>query len=536
MAYIQPNSRIEFFSDIGLSQDYNDTLYFPSTQAKDDYFTNSVYGLAHVDRCYYARENRGFVRVELPMTTMIHAQYMRFKNTSYENKWWYAFVTDVIYVNDNTTEVRFELDVMMTWMGEFTLSPCFVERQHSDRDYIGYNTVPESLSYDAPVIRKRSLAGATGGFSCVIFMSHKDVSWIDPGQTLELFQPSYTGGVVNGLDMIYCGNYQALQYVINKLIDEVWIEDVVAIKMLPSNYKPPTGSTNITNATIDVTDDKPYSDISGYVPKNNKLFTYPYNYLTIDNSEGQQNTYRYEWFGQLPPAVNNYSTFRFSAKGAWSIDMQLIIVPNNYLGNDVVVPFNYEERIAMQDFPSCAWNVDAFKAMMAQKESNLPTRLLASAMSTAALTMTNKNNTSVGNFYREGAINSGIQQISDILANKILPPNMPTLVKGSQGSNVLIGEGNKDFILTQWNLNRQDAEIIDNYFTMFGYADNKVHVPNMNARNRFTYVKTQACKINCRCPASDADIIENLFNRGIRFWKSHTDIGNYTDANLPIGG
>ncbi len=95
MAYVQPNSRIEFFTDLGISQDYNDTLYFATEAQKDTYFTNVDNRLAHVDRCYYTRDNRGFVRVELPMYTLISAQYMRFKNTSYENKWWYAFVEDV---------------------------------------------------------------------------------------------------------------------------------------------------------------------------------------------------------------------------------------------------------------------------------------------------------------------------------------------------------------------------------------------------------------------------------------------------------
>ena len=69
---------------------------------------------------------------------------------------------------------------------------------------------------------------------------------------------------------------------------------------------------------------------------------------------------------------------------------------------------------------------------------------------------------------------------------------------------------------------------------MFGYPDGTVHSPNMNARTRFTYVKTIGCKINCRCPASDADFIEELFNKGIRFWKDHTQIGNYTSPNAPI--
>ncbi len=91
---------------------------------------------------------------------------MRFKNTSFENKWFYAFVTEVSYVNNITSRVSFQLDVLLTWMGDFALKSCFVERQHAAADYIGANTVPENLATGTPVVRSRNLAGATGGF-CV---------------------------------------------------------------------------------------------------------------------------------------------------------------------------------------------------------------------------------------------------------------------------------------------------------------------------------------------------------------------------------
>lgn len=535
MAYIQPDSVIEFFGPVNLSPDHADSLYFASTAEKDAYFNNPNLKITSVSRCYYARESRGYVQVEVPMYQLIGCRYMRFKNTSFENKWFYAFVTEVSYVNNITSRVSFQLDVLLTWMGDFALKSCFVERQHAAADYIGANTVPENLATGTPVVRSRTQAGATGGFSIVIFMSHQSTAWLNPGPTLELFQPTYTGGVLNGLDMIWCGDKAAFDFVLDTINRNVWNDNVLAIKMLPSNYKPATGSTVILNQTLSYSANKPYSDIAGYVPKNNKLFVYPYNYVTLDNSEGQQNTYKYEFFGQVPPNQNNYTTYRFDLIGAWSVDMQLIAVPANYAGAVNTVPENYEERLAMQDFPSCAWNVDAFKAMMAQKESNLPTRLLASAMNGAAQGLVTKSmGSDIGSFYTQGAINTGIAGITDILANRLLPPNMPTYVKGSQGSSVLIGQQNKDFIVTEWNISAEDAKIIDDYFTMYGYSDHTVHEPSMYTRTRFTYVKTRGCKVSCRCPASDAQEIEAIFNRGCRFWRDAADIGNYSAPNPPI--
>ena len=90
MAYIQPNITIEFFGDLNLSDNYDDTIYFPSVAAKDAYFT-ALPKLATAPTCSYTRENRGFVRVEIPMSTLIGANYMRFKNTSFENPLSFVF-------------------------------------------------------------------------------------------------------------------------------------------------------------------------------------------------------------------------------------------------------------------------------------------------------------------------------------------------------------------------------------------------------------------------------------------------------------
>lgn len=77
------------------------------------------------------------------------------------------------------------------------------------------------------------------------------------------------------------------------------------------------------------------------------------------------------------------------------------------------------------------------------------------------------------------------------------------------------------------------ASMIDDYFTMYGYAVRNTLTPNMNARPNFTYVKTKGCIVHCNCPAEDARAIEEMFDNGIRFWKNHNNIGNYNLNNSP---
>lgn len=75
--------------------------------------------------------------------------------------------------------------------------------------------------------------------------------------------------------------------------------------------------------------------------------------------------------------------------------------------------------------------------------------------------------------------------------------------------------------------------MIDDYFTAFGYAIRNIGIPNMKARPHWTYVKTVDCNVHGKLPAEDARKIENIFNSGVRFWKDHTEIGNYSLDNSP---
>ena len=56
----------------------------------------------------------------------------------------------------------------------------------------------------------------------------------------------------------------------------------------------------------------------------------------------------------------------------------------------------------------------------------------------------------------------------------------------------------------------------------------------MNARPYWTYVKTLGCSVDGAIPADDASAIENIFNKGVRFWKNHNNIGNYSLDNSPV--
>ena len=103
------------------------------------------------------------------------------------------------------------------------------------------------------------------------------------------------------------------------------------------------------------------------------------------------------------------------------------------------------------------------------------------------------------------------------------------------------GEGNLNvpmgvfgFEIREHYLKKEVAEMIDNYFTMYGYRISVLKKPCIKNRTKWTYVKTNNCTIHGGIPNDDAEEIEEIFNKGITFWVNPSEVGNYTLENLPL--
>lgn len=570
MAYVQPNSDIEFFANLSLSPDYQDTLFFESVSAKNSYFNalEYPYKIAYAHSCYYVRENRNMVRVEIPMSTLIGAEYMRFKNTLFENKWWYAFVVDVNYINNNTTEVTFQMDYIMSWMGEFYLNECYVERQHTLTDNIGDNITDENLAIGEYVTNKRKrILGDDGNININSPNYWEYLILVSPGGT---YVPYSHGGLYSGFafeSVRGLTNTSDLEDKITEITESTFIpwstdpEKIQGIQIIPSAFSP----TQFWDNTLPYFGEQgPYeyeenldirhTNLDGYEPKNNKLYTFPFNFLRITNGEGSEHVYKYEFFKDRPNNLN-VQAIRFNAVGLCGVKAEIALIPLNYkLGEHLkdetasTEPVGYkypcyEEQLTMMGFPQVAWSVDTFKAYFAQYMSGVAIETTNIAEDYGKSQLLNYLNNDTGSMeFLTGRVTGEISAISKLAKEAVEPvvkssiasAIKPRLLRGRATTDLMVALLDKDFYAHYTSINAKSAEIIDNYFTMFGYADKTVHQPSMNARPHWTYVKTIGCKITCACPASDAEVIENAFNRGVRFWKNHTEIGNYSLDNSPI--
>lgn len=533
MAYVVPNSEAQFFISTGLSPSHENTLYFSSLTEKDNYF--SGIGKHSVSSVTYQRENRGYIRVELPVSYLISCDYMRFRNNSFENKWFYAFITEVNYINNVTTEVRYELDPLMTWMGAFDLKECYVERQHTHNDGIGNNICDEGLP--------------TGEY--IYENVHKTIDSSDLKIAVVSASSEVGGELVNN---IYSGcsttfwslsDISLLNQTLQDLLDSNQVENITAIYMCPSDY-----ATTSTIARENYSYEKPYTDIDGYVPKNNKLFCYPYKYCVVDNMEGNEQTYMYEYFG-TSPSTTSTGNYTFQVSGANNGNLQLLLRPYAYKGTaslytdpttttDTTLTHNL---VQMNHFPMCSFNYDTYKAWLAQKNAYFD---LETSEDIATSGM-NAINSTVSGLAKSGlagaalgaiggvmnvATTAGSDAIVNSLRNSITPTTSNKNV-GMNNSDTLTSLGLKTFQIKEMCITKNYAQMIDDYFTMYGYAVKQVLTPDMNARPHWTYVKTIGCNVGGAFPASDARIIENIFDNGVRFWHNLNEMGDYSLDNSP---
>jgi hypothetical protein len=112
--------------------------------------------------------------------------------------------------------------------------------------------------------------------------------------------------------------------------------------------------------------DKRISDIDGYIPVNNKLFTYPYKFLQVSNNTGLSATYRYEDF--------EADEMEFLVTAAIMPNPTVMIAPSDYKG----VTLSYEHALPLSGYPLCSWNTDTYAAWLAQNGASTGIALIGS--------------------------------------------------------------------------------------------------------------------------------------------------------------
>lgn len=611
MAYVAPNGKIQLFHGMSLTPDYNHTIWFDTQAHQDDMFSQIVY--KEYNNQMYTRVSGNRCRIKDVADSIMDCNYMRFQNTRNNiTKWFYAFITDIKYINENVTELTFQIDVIQSWYFQGQFKTCFIERQHAADDTWGKNIEPE------PLIPREYVSCDT-----LSSVSSDNVSYImtigsynfNSGSSPTLInQSTYSGyastvkfivfedtGTPNDNDYMSAGD-KIIQF-LNKcnfvegaisglfMDSDMW--DIISLTVVPSGffkmYDATTGSeivdtqligtgderiklktisetvdeftfTRVGSSNINMprptrhgTNDRPY------YPKNNKMFTYPYTYLSVETPT-ESKEFKYELFPFTGDPLTPTGIV-FKLRSMCNPTPGIIIYPVNYK-NDTN-PYQY--CMTVGDFPQLPIYMNGITAQLgkltagaikliggmlvggaigAVSASMIPSVPQASAAEMVASGASSKEIVSsmmkpstsdviMGDV--EQGINFARKQIPTISAHSQLNNGAGCtdlgLVMGRYGDNTAV---TFRVSIHQYGLLKQTAEKFDQFMSKYGYAQNAVAVPNVHAREKWTYIKTRDCNFVGYVPSEASRKINEIMDSGITWWDWRTNIGNYGDFTNPV--
>ena len=545
---ITPNSRIILLKN-PIEMDNLNQLTFSNATAQYNYF----YGLTKLE-CENATYQRKDDVIRFPTdptlsgTTyedLLQYNYCMYQNTAWDNKWFYAFIKKITFDNPGMSLIEIETDVYQSWMFNITWKKCFVEREHVNNDTAGLHTIPENLETGEyiidNIIKKKGFEYSNCSFilATTIFpyvTQDGDGNWVLSGGRAS--HCNVYNSILSGVEYYWYLNTDngitQLQHVI-EAFDRAGQADYIYMLFVAPNesfekvleedvgywgsVKKKQGSYHVlwsSNSTSDIT--KP-TTVDGYTPKNKKLLTYPYCYLLMNNGNGGNAIYHYELFKD-----NEAPTLcEFLIDCAICPGVSTILRPIYYKKKDTNNPYIQMDSLPGGKYPMCSWNSDAYINWLTQNSVNIAFQWGRDILNTG-LNIVNKNAT--------GAVLSGFNLIEDIMKVKKQQELLSEEAKGNLNSgDVNFSNNETTFTAYKMCIKEENARIIDDYFSMYGYQVNSLKIPNITGRTNWNYVKTVGCNIVGNIPQADIEKIKEIFNNGVTLWHNSSTFLDYSQSN-----
>lgn len=538
MAVITPQSDV-YLLKVPLEIDNENQLTFANATAQYNYFFN-LPKVGYDDFTYIRKD--GVLRIPELVDNLYEYNYVMYRNDAYTNKWFYAYITGLEYVNDSVTDISIATDTWQTWQFELNYKPTFVEREHVNDDTIGSNTQPEGLQLGEMVINSKT---GLKPDKTTKTATDETISYIYPiffqvTEFLSAYLPeaeafssaSEYNGVFSGLRYFACCSLSDAKALINAYANAGKSDAIVAIFLAPKEFlanSNKVGSTNpiyipantstLTQLLSTTTITRP-STVNGYTPKNNKLFTYPYSYMYVTNNVGGEATFNYEDFDNATP---KYCIF--GALGQGCTTRLMPVSYKSYTANTEV--FDY--GLTGAKYPICAWASDYYTNWMAQNAGNINTGVVTNALTRVlgfeSAALFNNPMGMVGNVVGVGS------QIANTIAEVERAKILPDQARGNTNSSDILIGSKVYFYCSCMSVRYEYAKMIDQFFSCYGYKVNSVKIPNITGRRNWNYVKTVGCYIAADIPQEDLQEIKNLFNKGITFWHNPATFADYRQNN-----
>lgn len=526
---VTPNGDL-YLCKTKLENDYKNQLTWSNITQQSTYFNSTV---QNTFSNYTYMKKDSTITVGANIDDIIDCNYLFYVNNGFTSKRYYCFITNMEYVNENSTRITFETDCFQTWYFELQYNKCFVEREHVNDDTFGLHTVAENLETGEYINIDSVELDYEDYYTCIAVSENLFDNSNEPAR--------FYNGIASGLTYIILKSEDDVKKTIdlyNQKLDALY-----SIFMIPIGYNrnPNWLQWTFSFGSIQITIDYAYvpslggahvlgsanvslpTSINGYTPKNNKVRCYPYNFIKADNNSGSNVIYQYEMF-------SNPSNCTFNCYGTINAGCSIKTIPASYKN----IPLNYNESFNNAKLPLGSWLTDPYVNWLTQNGVNMNANVIKSIGGGIIAGMVT-GGIAGGIGAIGGGIAGGINAIFNNVVEKKSHDIIPQQVEGNINSSDIMFSINKiapHFYRTC--IKQENAKIIDDYFTMFGYKVNSLKIPNITGRRNWNYIKTIDCNIDGDIPQTDLNIVKEMFNNGVTLWHNPANIYNYSLDNSII--
>lgn len=561
---------------------------FENITAQRQYFVSkAVNSVNTVDKNFNYQPRTGTINIKGYVDAFASCNYGYYVNTyNGITKTFYFWIVARDFSSRNTTTLTIQIDVFQSWLFDFNFTPCFIEREHTTDDILGHNTLQENFELGDYVTLYKKPVSALMGDPCYLV-------GVTDGDSIN---GSIFGKIYTGFELRYYNSngVAELNSYIQSLATAGKADAIAFIFTFPDNYLNSGLSSPYSNGEVipsftgykSATESFNWNEIvhnflfngQTYTPYNNKLYCYPFNFITVKNSSGGNVVLKFEMF-------SNINAINFSVDSTVTQNPHVTLTPQNYGGK----LFAIDDSITMQDFGLCSWNNDNYSNWYAQHANSINAQSVNAVSSFNAKQNVNGNNfmnaldirdtnaikgasgTAIGvvgalgrgnilggtaqgvngaintymDYQQAGAnaqndlSNSSLLNVTDyqntirsIMGSVKDASVQPNTCKGSTATSGLdLARDTATFFIEQIGIKPEFVRKIDMYFQMFGYQVNQVKLPQLHTRGRWNYLKTTNCQTFGQVPHADLDELNRLFNTGITVWHAEDYMYNYDIQN-----
>lgn len=511
MSIISPfpqNTEIKLYKGIPWGSDYKEIRLFDSVAERYAYLESKR--TETWANCSIIKQG-STIRLTGQINDYLTCNYLSFTNNGAGQlanaRTFYAFILNINYTNINTFEIEYQIDWIQSYLFDFTIGECLVEREHVSDDTLGKHTLEEGIEI---------------GEYCL--KDQQEFSFNPVVLAYILTEENEVQNVNNVVTCLHLEAFNMQQLGVLRDLISLYNETPERIVMLQMGVQEMAGEEHFFNKTETVIRESMFS-FGGvnYVPKNRKLFCYPFTILTVDNFNGHVEQYRWEMF-------ENPQIATFAIEGSASPKPCMECFPVNYKGA-VATPTSpntvEQEGVFYENFPQVPYATDAFRAWVSQYGAT-------SAVSVGASVATSAIGIASGTGIVSGLnnlIQTGVNAYQEYKDHKLHSQQM----HGEIGASGLqYARDSVGFRVTQFTIHPEYAERIDNFFTRYGYRVDSSKRPNIRGRRYLNFVKCSMAQVDGDIPVDTKQALENALVSGTTFW--HVNDMNMVLTDNPLVG